>query len=84
MSSDDLSYKERSEQIMKEQAIAIALLGVPDFRRRAGLPRKSYGDAESLTLIAAVAGISRQQARNICLKAILKLRHALHNHHELH
>ena len=51
---------------------------------RAGLPPRSSREPERFELLAAVAGVSRQRIYQVYQQAIRKLRHALHNHHELH
>lgn len=68
----------------REQAIAITLLGCAEFRARAGLPPRNTRRPESFDLLAVVAGVSRQRISQVYQRAIRKLRHALHNHHELH
>ena len=68
----------------REQAIAITLLGCAEFRARAGLPPRNTRRPESFALLAAVAGVSRQRISQVYQRAIRKLSHALHNHHELH
>lgn len=66
----------RQQQREHEQAIAVALLGVPEFRHRAGLPPLPCGgDPEEV--VAAVMGISRFQLFRITRTALRKMRRNL-------
>lgn len=60
----------------REQAIAVALLSVPEFRHRAGLPPMPCGgDPEEV--VAAIMGVSRIQLFRITQNALRKMRRAL-------
>lgn len=54
----------------REQAAACALLSVPEFRAKAGLPDK----ADTFDTIARVMGISRERVRHIEASAFKKIR----------
>lgn len=71
-----MSKSRQQREREREQAIAVALLDVPEFRRRAGLPPLPCGgDPEEV--VAAVMGVSRIQLFRITQTALRKLRRNL-------
>lgn len=61
-----------------EQAIMLAFLEMPAFRRRAGLPPRSGGS--TFAEMGRVLGMSRQSMERITRQALAKLRKATENH----
>ena len=66
-----------------EDAIAITLLSVPEFREKAGLPESLPGCGETLHTIGRVVGMSRERVRQIEAKALIKIRRAVLDKPEL-
>lgn len=61
-----------------EQAIALALLDVPEFRQKAGLPpRQGSHGGETLQLLADVMGLTREGVRLIERSALRKMHAAI-------
>lgn len=69
-----ITQKELERQ--EEQAIMLSLLGVPDFRRRAGLPPREYGTPEKLEVMAALLDVSKSRVSRIEKQALNKMRRA--------
>lgn len=67
---------QRECEKQEEQAIMLSLLSVPEFRKRAGLPPREYGQGEKLEVIAALLGISKGRVVQIQNCALEKCRRA--------
>lgn len=65
------------DEKMTEDAITIALLGCPDFRRRAGLAPRREGEGSSLAEMARATGLSLSRISQIYTAALAKLRAAM-------
>ncbi len=70
-------YTQRALARDTEQAIMLTLLEVPEFRCKAGLPRRDgYHGGDSLATLGRVLGVSREAVRVIERQALHKLRAA--------
>lgn len=68
-----------ADEKMTEDAITIALLGCPDFRRKAGLAPRGENEGSSLSEMARATGLSTTRLFQIYKSALEKLRAALGN-----
>lgn len=66
-----------------EDAITIALLEVPEFRQKAGLPPRTPGCGDTLQTIGTLLGMSRERIRQIEAKALFKIRRAVLDNPEM-
>lgn len=72
-----MNAKEKAK--MTEDAITLALLGCPEFRRKAGLPPRD-GGGSSLDEMAAILGVTKSRVCQVYTTAISKLRNAMRAH----
>ena len=83
-SGGEFSNRQSSmENRQLEDAIAITLLSVTEFREKAGLPPLLPGCGETLHTIGRVVGMSRERIRQIEAKALIKIRRAVLDKPEL-
>ncbi len=74
MNKTQRQRKIETQQRREEQAIAVALLGVPSFRAKANLPA---APRDTLETIARVMGVNKEAVRLIEASAMRKIRLAL-------